>query len=138
MPDQGEYADEVALGTIGLIVSLALLKANEIFDYFDKVEICRLAGSILTIRGRELIAVGGFAACYVVLLLLIGLGMYQVVKKAEPNRRMARELLFGLVLILLLAQFFAFSTGFSHGLYKYTQALNTATEFKWDWGGHPK
>jgi hypothetical protein len=128
-----QYRDEVALGTIALVVSLGLLKANEMFDFFDKVDLFVPQGDALLVHGRELVAVVCFAACYVGFLCISFFGIHSIVTKYKGALgRTNLGILSGLVLVLAIAQFFSFAAGYSHVMHKYGDRCQVASKVVWD------
>lgn len=81
MTDNKLEDDEFALGALALVFSVGFLKANELFDYFDRLDVFVVTGQVLHIHFRELLALVGFALAYIVFLFVAGWGTYRIYRR---------------------------------------------------------
>lgn len=77
--------DEFALGALALVFSVGFLKANELFDYFDRLDVFTATGQVLHIHFRELLALVGFALAYIVFLFVAGWGTYRIYSRRTAS-----------------------------------------------------
>jgi hypothetical protein len=132
-----DKSNEIALGIIGVILAVGLLKANEMFDFFDRIDLFKEAvpGAVV-VRGRELMAAVGFAAIYVIFMTLISVGVWVLLRDSVgthgPKRSM--QVLAILVWLLLGTQALAMAASYSHAMHRYGEAVSNAKSIKWDFG----
>src|SRR3954451_17613063 len=83
------HPDEFALGVLGVIFSVGFLKANEIFDFFDKIDVFRIQGITLVVHFREFLALLLFSAAYIGFLITAFFGIQSIVSHHSHTERAA-------------------------------------------------
>ena len=131
-----DKSDELALGIIGVILAVGILKANEMFDFFDRVDLFKEAGpGAIVIRGRELMAAVGFAGIYVVFMMLTSVGVWVILRRsANTHSKTSMQVLAYVVWLLLGTQALAMAASYSHAMHRYGEAVSNATSIEWDFG----
>ena len=145
MSENKPEADEFALGALALVFSVGFLKANELFDYFDRLDVFVVQEHVLHIHFRELLALVCFALAYIVFLFVAGWGTYRIYhrrttsstdlqeRKGEKHAS-ALDVLVVVMLALIAVHFFALCGAYSHVMHKYSEEIKTSSEVRWDIG----
>jgi len=124
--------DEFTLGAIALVITLGLLKANELFDLFEKVDVFVLTGTTLTINGLHLIAFLGFLGCYLIFMALAFFAVLRIsVREGMKFRHPSMGFLAVIIVTLATTQFFALALGCTHLREKYLAQTGSAKAVIW-------
>ena len=133
MQDRTLQSNEFALGILGLIFSIGFLKANEIFDYFDHLDIFTIQNAVLVVHFRELFAVLLFSTAYIGFLITAALGVSSTARRhAELGGGKSFRAIAHVMIFLLATQSFAFFSSFTHAIHKYEDIAKQATDQKWE------
>jgi hypothetical protein len=133
MSDKTLQSDEFALGILGLIFSIGFLKANEVFEYFDHLDLFTIQASILIIHFRELLAVLLFSTAYIGFLITALFGVRSTSRRhAELGGTKSYRAIAVVMFFLLATQGFAFLGSFAHAIHKYGDAAQGTTDQRWD------
>lgn len=128
----GDYSDEVAVALLGLLVSTGLLKANELFQFFDMLDLFSTKATTLFVRGPEFIAAVAFAGFYVVFLISAAFALMEVARRQSDRKRRALLRMVSSVLgVLVLVQFMSLGASFSHAMHRYRDAIVSAQRVEW-------
>ena len=129
------YREEILLGLLGFIVSTGFLKANELFQFFDMLDMFHIQQKVLFVRGPEFFAAVGFAGFYVVFLLAAS---FALTLYARPQRRGSRSLkmISSVIVVLVVVQFMSLSASFSHAMHRYNEAITSVEHVEWIMTAH--
>lgn len=130
---ESSYRDEIVVGLLGLLVSTGFLKANELFQFFDMLDMFHATPSTLFVRAPEFFAAVGFAGFYVVFLAASAIAL--MVVAGARSRRLRRssglDIVSSVIGILVFVQFMSLAASFSHAMHRYNEAISSAQHVEW-------
>jgi hypothetical protein len=130
---ENSYRDEIVIGLLGLLVSTGFLKANELFQFFDMLDMFHVQQTTLFVRAPEFLAAVGFAGFYVVFLMMAAFALAIVTRvRGRPvHRRSGLRIVSSVITILVVVQFMSLAASFSHAMHRYNEAIVSAQHVEW-------
>lgn len=134
MSSTNEHMEELVLTAIGVIMAFGLLKANELYDFFERLDVFVRKGNTLLVHGPELVTMAGFIMSYLMFFMVTFYGIYKILTvHLRAQEQLATTILAHVVILLVLVQFFSVAVGCSHLRHKYDAAIQSNPSVVWDW-----